>query len=418
MTKLIFLLVFVSLSLSAREFNAGPGDTLDFNTENTNRIKIKATGETVFQTLSPDTVPFINPLQEITSSSITSAELGFLMGLTSTAVGINDFQIITNKDIDGLTASDQSRITLPKDTTANLNLLTDKEATIAYDTTLGTIVINDGVGWNEVSGGGGGSTNLNTRETNYVSNPSFESGLGGWTNTGGTFTQESYVNGNSGDTSFARFVATSAGEYFETDFKITPDNAPEQGIVEFEISTSDAFNYKVCSDAGCATTPLDAVSITASTTWLRIDSSVLSLSPTENIKLRIESEAAGTIDVDNVWMGTNRINVDSRSKNLRVERCAIDGGVTPLVDPDYGDCPLVSQIVRNGAGNYTITFNDLFAEKPTCYMQVSAFGGSFTSENLGRLLVNSETEIRTETFNTSLVAEDDDYFLLCVGDKK
>ena len=83
-------------------------------------------------------------------------------GVTGSVVGTSDTQALTAKDIDGGTASDTSRITLPKNTTANLAGLTDKEGTIAYDTDKGTIVINDGSAWTQVSGeGGGGGYNYN-----------------------------------------------------------------------------------------------------------------------------------------------------------------------------------------------------------------------------------------------------------------
>lgn len=65
-------------------------------------------------------------------------------------VTISGAQAITAKDIDGGTASNTSRVTLPKDTTTNLDLLTDKEATIAYDTTQNKVVMNDGTGWTAV----------------------------------------------------------------------------------------------------------------------------------------------------------------------------------------------------------------------------------------------------------------------------
>ena len=51
-------------------------------------------------------------------------------GVTGDVVGTSDTQVLTNKDIDGGTASNTSRITLPKDTTVNLDALTDKEGTL------------------------------------------------------------------------------------------------------------------------------------------------------------------------------------------------------------------------------------------------------------------------------------------------
>lgn len=56
-------------------------------------------------------------------------------------------QVLTNKDIDGGTASNTNRMTIPKDTTTNLDALIDKEATIAYDLTLDSVVYNDGTQW-------------------------------------------------------------------------------------------------------------------------------------------------------------------------------------------------------------------------------------------------------------------------------
>lgn len=53
-------------------------------------------------------------------------------------------QIITNKDIDGGTASNSSRVTLPKNTTTNLNALTRKQATVLYDTTTNEVKFDNG----------------------------------------------------------------------------------------------------------------------------------------------------------------------------------------------------------------------------------------------------------------------------------
>jgi hypothetical protein len=51
---------------------------------------------------------------------------------------------LTNKDYDGGTASDTSRITLPKNTTANIAGLARKEGTLLYDTTKAAPVYDDG----------------------------------------------------------------------------------------------------------------------------------------------------------------------------------------------------------------------------------------------------------------------------------
>lgn len=67
-------------------------------------------------------------------------------------VGTTDSQTLTNKAITGAnidqgTASDTQRIVLPKETTVNLDALTDTQALIAYDTTQNLPVYNAGAGW-------------------------------------------------------------------------------------------------------------------------------------------------------------------------------------------------------------------------------------------------------------------------------
>ena len=93
-------------------------------------------------------------------------------GTTGDIVGTSDAQVITNKDIDGGTATNTNRIALPKGTTAGLDALTDKEALIAYDTDLASIVVNDGSGWDQVSGTGGSGGGKN-----YFDGGDFESGI-------------------------------------------------------------------------------------------------------------------------------------------------------------------------------------------------------------------------------------------------
>lgn len=86
-------------------------------------------------------------------STITTATTRTLTvpNANTTLLGTDVAQIITLKDYDGGTASNTSRMVIPKETTANLASLTDKEAAIAYDTTLNTIVFNDGADFKEIS---------------------------------------------------------------------------------------------------------------------------------------------------------------------------------------------------------------------------------------------------------------------------
>ncbi len=93
-------------------------------------------------------------------------------GTLSTLAGA---EVITLKDHDGGTASNTSRLTVPKDTLANITALTRKQATILYDTTSNKLMVDDGSNLNGVGSGAG--------ELNCIANPS---DAGNWTRTGTT----------------------------------------------------------------------------------------------------------------------------------------------------------------------------------------------------------------------------------------
>ena len=91
------------------------------------------------------------------TGAVDNTELNKLDGLSGDLLTTTSTSVVTNKDYDGGTASNTSRTTLGRDTTVNLDLLTDKEGTIAYDNTLDAPVFNNGSVWSTF-GAGGGST--------------------------------------------------------------------------------------------------------------------------------------------------------------------------------------------------------------------------------------------------------------------
>lgn len=92
-------------------------------------------------------------------------------------VTLNDAtQTLTNKDIDGGTASNTSRLTVPKASSATLAGLTRKEATLVYDTILGKFLQDNGSALTALGSGSG------TGEINAVLNPSVADATTGWTN--------------------------------------------------------------------------------------------------------------------------------------------------------------------------------------------------------------------------------------------
>lgn len=64
-------------------------------------------------------------------------------------------KIFQNKVIDGGVADPEHQIILPANTTVNLSEIPNTPGSIAFDTTQETLVVNDGAGFNPISGGGG-----------------------------------------------------------------------------------------------------------------------------------------------------------------------------------------------------------------------------------------------------------------------
>lgn len=75
-----------------------------------------------------------------------------------TAVGTNTSQTITNKDIDGGTATDTSRITTPKASLSTLNSLTRKEGTILFASDAKRLFVDNGTSLSSIGGATGGAS--------------------------------------------------------------------------------------------------------------------------------------------------------------------------------------------------------------------------------------------------------------------
>lgn len=93
---------------------------------------------------------------------------------TDTLATLAATQAFTNKDYQGGTASDTSRITLPKASSSTLSGLTRKQGTVVYDSTLNQVFSDDGTNLNPIGSGAG--------EKNYITTGS--SNAAGWTASG------------------------------------------------------------------------------------------------------------------------------------------------------------------------------------------------------------------------------------------
>lgn len=142
----------------------------------------------------------------VITSTVTSTELSYVSGVTSaiqtqlnakalasdltthtglssgvhgtvgSVVGTTDFQTLTNKDIDGGTASENNRITLPKAPRSDLELIDRKQGSILYDTTSNRPYFDNGSTLNVI--GSGSSID------NFITNGDAENGTTGF----GTYT--------------------------------------------------------------------------------------------------------------------------------------------------------------------------------------------------------------------------------------
>lgn len=149
------------------------------------------------------------------------------------------------------------------------------------------------------SGAGEGGKNL-------LTNGSFEDGISlEWQNTGGTFTQGTYTNGTDDDSKFANFVASAAGQYFETTLLTVPDSLGVGCMSDLKyFGGGGNFKLQVLD----ASSNLLAETVLADgTAWKK--SSTIAYpcpAPGATLRARIISTAAGTIQADQVYLGGNK----------------------------------------------------------------------------------------------------------------
>jgi len=156
-------------------------------------------------------------------------------GSTKEVVTISDTQVITNKDIDGGTASDSLRMTLPKNDTSSLNGLTRKEGTLVFDTDVSKVKYDDGTNLNELGGGAGG--------INYITNSDAEGGVTDWS----TFDDSSaYVDGTGGSSANLTLTQNSSSPLrgnADFDLVVSASNARYEGVsTDFTIDKADKFS--------------------------------------------------------------------------------------------------------------------------------------------------------------------------------
>ena len=158
----------------ARDFSAGPSDSLEFITGGSSRLSILSTGEFVLNDLSPSSALILDASGGVISSTVTSIELGYLEGVTSNIQSQIDSK---SESADVVTLATDQTITGGKDFTGRLAMVTTSTASLpcpvmtsterdALNPVKGDCVFNSttdklnvfDTAWSEV--GGGGSSNV------------------------------------------------------------------------------------------------------------------------------------------------------------------------------------------------------------------------------------------------------------------
>lgn len=208
---------------------------------------------------------------------------------------------------------------------------------------------NDGVLYKKFgTGTGGSSTGISILE-----NASFEDGITtGWTSSGGTFSQETYTNAVEGSTKYARFIASGAGQYFETTLKAIPDNFSGGCQADFKkvnVSGDDLFKVEVLDSSANVLT----FGNVKKSSWVKFPAINFSC-PTagSTVKLRVTSLAAGTIEVDDAYLGSNQNLVGVNVQEQMVELSDSTGfGSTETTTRRFTNLQK-----QNGQGLFTTNF--------------------------------------------------------------
>lgn len=293
---------------------------------------------------------------------------------------------------------DGDKVSLGDGTNTDKTLKFNKGASspeIKYNATTGKLQFtNNAVDYKDIgSGSGGGSTG-----TNLALNDSFEDGVSaGWTNVGGTFSSQTYTNSSEGDTKYARFVASGAGQYFESTAYAVPSNFSggcQADFKKYNTVTSSAFKIEAMDSTGAviyATQTLAAGSFIKAPTISFVCPVAATL-----IKIRVTSLLAGTIEVDRGYIGSNQNIVQSQCQGTVGCEDTFSALVTSTGVVSSENLDFINGNCTNGAtGQYTCTFNTgIFTVTPSCTM-------TNTAEYLAYINSASSVNFNPRTFNST-----------------
>lgn len=236
-----------------------------------------------------------------------------------------------------------------------------------WDNTAGALSFTNGgtlvkkIGSGSGAGGSGG--------VNLLLNSSFEdpgTPILNWTASGGTLTQEAHTNGREGNLNFARFVSTLAGQYVESDVVTVSDDLGFGCMADVKYNQgSNAFTLKVLKEdlPGNPGTFIEVASgdFADLTSFLKAPTVTFPCEGGEVFKLRSESTAAGTIDLEDAYLGSNKGIIPAPLTVATVEARGNGGEVVGLGTL----IPFTEQVDSSNVfsnGEFTVSKNNSFIE--------------------------------------------------------
>ena len=175
---------------------------------------------------------------------------------------VSGAQVVTNKDIDGGTAANTRRITLPSDTRANLDALDRKAGTLVYATDDSDFLGDNGSTLEDLGGGGSGQGGINHIASTGGENPDFETDTTGYVpyadaadtdpvdGTAGSPTvvinrtvSVGEVQRGTGSGEIVKDAADRQGEGVSYDFDIDPADQSSQQTISFDYDASVLFAF-------------------------------------------------------------------------------------------------------------------------------------------------------------------------------
>lgn len=265
---------------------------------------------------------------------------------------VSGAQVFTNKDIDGGTAANTRRITVPKDTLANLLALTRKAGTIVYATDTQKFYYDDGS--TLVDSSGGASSSISSTTGTPDAGKIIQTDADGFLDKTFNNTIPSFAS----DGAFTTFLIRAA---------VTGDRYFNTTTNKYRVYYSGAFN-----DLSAAAGPL-AVSTKTTTYTATTSDDVLLVDATSASFTVTLPTAVGNTGKKFIFQkinDTNVVTIDGNASEL------IDGETTYLLGAQYG----VLVIISNGTKWITEQRDSVYAEYKTSAGQ-SMTGGAATIVN-------------------------------------